>query len=295
LFALKGSAAAARESDVMRLISKDTGGRCAAPFEGNDVDRAAKRTAAVSFLEDTLAAGRAPVRALESKARAAGLVLDQQTITSAKTFKTAKRQLGIRSIREGFGSSGEWFWVLPSPTLASKRSGHLCEPVPPIKAAYVTDLERTTGSKAVELASQAPQSAPAHVDRDPEVLSWTKNVRQLGCDHPPAGVPLHRWSRFLNDCNVFLNSSNHWADRAALLGWTTQDLFGFSPTHPLLHLGSAGLLWIVNGGQIVEVHRDWALIQTSKDSSQRIVNRRRPATRGIVLPWTRRQHIGGAN
>jgi hypothetical protein len=278
----------------MRLISKDTGGRCAAPYEGNEVDRATKRTAAVSFLEDTLAAGRVPVRALESKARAAGLVLDQQTITDAKTFKTAKKQLGIRSIREGFGSSGEWFWVLPSPTLASKQSGHLCAPVRPMKDALVTGVESSEVGKAAETTPKAMPSPCAHVGPKPEVLSWMNNIGQLGCSPPPTGVPLHRWSRFLNDCNAFLNSSSHWADRAERLGWTAQDLFGFAVAHPLLHLGSAGLLWIVNGGHIVELHRDWALVRTHEDGSQRIVNRRRANTRGIVLPWMLRQHIGGA-
>jgi hypothetical protein len=279
----------------MRLISKDTGGRCAVPYEGNEVDRAAKRTAAVSFLEDTLSAGRVPVRALESKARAAGLILNHQTITDAKVLKTAKKQLGIGSIREGFGSSGEWFWVLPSPTLAGKRSGHLCEPVQPMKDTPVTGVESSEVGKAAVTTPKAMPSQCTHIGPEPEVLSWMNNIGQLGCCHPPAGVPPHRWSRFFNDCNVFLNSSNHWADRAARLGWNAQDLFGFAVAHPLLHLGSAGLLWIVNGGHIVELHRDWALVRVHEDGSQRIVNRSRTDARGIVLPWKRRQHIRGAN
>jgi len=37
-------------------------------------------------------------------------------------------------------------------------------------------------------------------------------------------------------------------------------LFGCAPKRPLDYLGSAGLLWAINGGRLVELHRDWAVI-----------------------------------
>src|SRR5262245_60531531 len=37
----------------------------------------------------------------------------------------------------------------------------------------------------------------------------------------------------------------------------------------LSHLGSAGLLWAINGGQLVELHRDWAVIELPVNRSQR--------------------------
>jgi len=57
---------------------------------------------------------------------------------------------------------------------------------------------------------------------------------------------------------LFLNSSENWAERAAELGWNTRALFGCHRNDPLMHLGSAGLLWAINGGKLVELHRDGA-------------------------------------
>jgi hypothetical protein len=37
-------------------------------------------------------------------------------------------------------------------------------------------------------------------------------------------------------------------------------LFGCAHRRPLDYSGSAGLLWAVNGGRLVELYRDWAVI-----------------------------------
>ena len=53
-------------------------------------------------------------RRLEVHARAAGLLGELQRVTNAKTFKAAKKKLGIMSRRDGFGRDGEWSWELPT-------------------------------------------------------------------------------------------------------------------------------------------------------------------------------------
>jgi hypothetical protein len=35
-----------------------------------------------------------------------------------------------------------------------------------------------------------------------------------------------------------------------------------------MHLGSAGLLWAINGGKLVELHRDWAVIELPVNRSR---------------------------
>jgi hypothetical protein len=37
----------------------------------------------------------------------------------------------------------------------------------------------------------------------------------------------------VDDCKNFLSSSEHWADRAAQLGWDAMALFGCAPKRPL--------------------------------------------------------------
>jgi hypothetical protein len=80
-------------------------------------------------------------------------------------------------------------------------------------------------------------------------------------------VPRHRWRQFVDDCNGFLNSPE--AERAAQLGWHTIALFGCKPSYPLSYLGQAGLLWHVNGGKIIEIHRTWAVIDGPVNRSPR--------------------------
>jgi hypothetical protein len=67
---------------------------------------------ATEFLRTRLGKGPRLVSELEVAARAVGLLEDGQRITHAKPFKTAKKSLGIRSVRSGFGSAGVWLWLL---------------------------------------------------------------------------------------------------------------------------------------------------------------------------------------
>jgi hypothetical protein len=64
------------------------------------------------FLRDALAADAVPVPELDEKARAKGLLGERQSITTAKVFKRAKKSLGIRSLRAGFGARSQWRWQL---------------------------------------------------------------------------------------------------------------------------------------------------------------------------------------
>jgi hypothetical protein len=57
------------------------------------------------FLRDALAVDPLGVPELEARARATGLLGEGQSITHIKVFKRAKKSLGIRSLRAGFGVS----------------------------------------------------------------------------------------------------------------------------------------------------------------------------------------------
>ena len=200
------------------------------------------------FLRKGLAKGPVLVSDLEVRARGAGLLGHDQPITHAKPFKKAKKSLGIRSVRNGFGSAGEWLWLLEKP------------PAPPITA---------------------PSSVV--VSRVPS--SWIEGIARLEGHRPLTDIPAHRWRQFLGDCNNFLTSSENWAERAADLGWDAVALFGCRRHRPLVHLGSAGLLWAINGGRILELHRGWALFALPPNESPRIFDRRRLDAANVTLPW----------
>jgi hypothetical protein len=189
-------------------------------------------------------------------ARAEGLLGERQAITHAKVFKRAKRSLGIRSIRDGFGSAGGWCWELP------------CDRD---EAAAPSPISRQP--------DRADQRAPAE---------WVEGVSCLDYSRPLLHIPRYRWRQFVDDCTSFLNSPENWAERAVALGWDATALFGCMGNHPLLHLGSAGLLWAIDGGRLVELHRDWAVIDRPVNRSQRIFYRRCVDAQKITLPWAER-------
>jgi hypothetical protein len=76
-------------------------------------------------------------------------------------------------------------------------------------------------------------------------------------------------------------------NRARGLGWDAMALFGCAPKRPLDYLGSAGLLWAINGGRLLELHRDWAVIDVPVHGSQRTFYRRNVDAAKITLPWAR--------
>jgi hypothetical protein len=78
---------------------------------------AAGRSSAVEVFLKGILAGVVvvPVHDIEVGARDAGLLGRHQSITDSKKFKAAKKTLGARSVRIGFGRVGWWGWALPSP------------------------------------------------------------------------------------------------------------------------------------------------------------------------------------
>ena len=214
-----------------------------------------RRQARVSaFLRKSLAEGAQDVLKLEAMARAEGLLGERQRITHTRSFKRAKRSLHIRSVRAGFGTNGGWRWELP------------CD---------------RDGASTASPITRHPVRAERRVPVD-----WVEGVDRLNDYRPPTDVPGHRWRQFVSDCQSFLNSPENWAERAASLGWDARALFGCHRNYPLMHLGSAGLLWAINGGKLVELHRDWAFIELPVNR-QRTFNRRDVAAGKVILPWDR--------
>jgi hypothetical protein len=150
----------------------------------------------IEFLQNGLSNGPVLASELEAAARAAGLLRSDQRISDAKPLKRAKQSLGIRSVRNGFGSAGEWFWVLE---------------------------KQSTRSAVAEPASEAAPRIPS---------SWIEGIGHLSQCRPSPDLPAHRWGQFLTDCHKFLNSPA-WAERAVALGWDALALFGCRRHRPL--------------------------------------------------------------
>jgi hypothetical protein len=254
----------------------------------NAVVSAERRTASVvTFLQSALADGRIAVPELETKARTAGLLGDHQRVTHSKIFKRAKKTLGIRSVRVGFGAAGQWWWNLrPQPiSPVAKLAGHVSSEVQEPATYAHHHLEPEWSSTTERTAGYHPKNVTPEFRHHNHVpLEWTKGVASLDRHRAPKDVPIHRWHRLLDDCNIFLHAPENWAGRAAELGWAAEDLFGCRRYRPLESLGNAGLLWVTSGGKLVGLHRDWALFEVPANGSQRVFNRR-PRRPDLTLAW----------
>ncbi len=226
------------------------------------------------FLRVTLAGGALDVAELEASARSAGLLQENQEIRHAKPFKKAKKSLGIRSQRIGFGVEGRWTWSLP-PQL------HALENNPKDTETDVeTPNERSSGNAAI-VENELPEElrglrVPVH---------WVHGIALLDHHRAPSDVPLHRWRQFVGDCYRFVSSFENCAERAAILGWDDLALFGCARIRPLENMACAGLLWAVNGDNIVKVYRDWAVIERAEGRSRRVHHRRSSNAAKVTLPW----------
>jgi hypothetical protein len=239
-------------------------------------DRAS--TSVADFLQRSLAGGALGASELEAKARAAGFLGERQQIRHAKAFKKAKKVLGIRSIRNGFGSGGKWAWLMPPQ--ASQIA------IVTIANSNLDVIEQPSVRDA-----KPPDVPPAESESRGIVQQWIEGVQRLDYVRSPPAVPLIRWHLFLGDCHSFLSSPENWAERAAALGWNALALFGCYRTRPLEHLGSAGLLWVINGGKLVELHRDWAVIERAQDRSRQVYHRRPLNAANVTLPWSSLQRV----
>jgi hypothetical protein len=73
------------------------------------------RPAVMVFLRDILAKGPLPAKQIERLAVDAGLLPAGVAVGDAKSFRSAKRDLQVRSFQRAGLRSGGWIWELPAP------------------------------------------------------------------------------------------------------------------------------------------------------------------------------------
>jgi hypothetical protein len=147
---------------------------------------------------------------------------------------------------------------------------------------WIVQTTRTPPSKLVQQFGNS-SGLPAEL-LSGRTAHWVDGIARLEIHQVPRDVPAYRWRQFINDCHAFLLAKENWAERAAGLGWNDRELFGCC-RRPLERLGNAGLLWAINGGRLVELRRDWAVIERASDRSRHVHHRERPKAANITLPW----------
>jgi len=129
--------------------------------------------------------------------------------------------------------------------------------------------------------TQEERAAVVHYDGGAP-RAWAEGFARLDPNSPPGDVPLQRWLRFIDDGGRFLDHG--WAGKAAALGWGPLDLFGCDRDRPFARIDHLGLLWLIDGGTLLEMCRDHAIIETLRGARQ--TYRRRPVEVGrVMLAW----------
>jgi hypothetical protein len=121
--------------------------------------------------------------------------------------------------------------------------------------------------------------APAKVAKPAKVVSanvpaeWVDGVARLISIPYPAMVRPHRWRLAVKDARRLLRD---WAAQASALGWTTVDIFGCHPTHPVERLDCAGLILLLHGDQVAAITNNSACTRTRTGATLSYCRRPRP-------------------
>ncbi|EAQ36922.1 hypothetical protein NB311A_07228 [Nitrobacter sp. Nb-311A] len=86
-----------------------------------------------------------------------------------------------------------------------------------------------------------------------------------------------RWEMLLRDAERFLD---RWSSTGHAMGWTALDLFGVHPTQPARRVDVMGLLLLLQGGEVIALTAEGALIRRPSGAVLRFP---RPAAGGVLL------------
>jgi RecA-family ATPase len=78
-----------------------------------DTDSRSNKDEAIDFLRTLLTGGPRKVESIQEEARAAGVLGEDQSIGQSKSFRSARKALGIKPYQPLGVKSGGWMWALP--------------------------------------------------------------------------------------------------------------------------------------------------------------------------------------
>lgn len=146
-----------------------------------------------------------------------------------------------------------------------------------------TSAETVAAGEAAPVTWGEPETErPAIIEHDGRIpRGWAEGFARLDPDRPPGDVPAKRWRQFIDDVGRFID--NPFCAVAAALGWTAYDLFGCDRDRPFARIDCSGLLWLLNGGRLVELTATAATIETKACKRHRW--QKKPIAPDRVLAW----------
>lgn len=113
--------------------------------------------------------------------------------------------------------------------------------------------------------------------------AWAEGFARLAEMPCPTNIPPRRWRRFVDDAGRFLDRG--WGAKAASLGWGATDLLGCDRHRPWQRIDVQGLLWLLDGAEVVALTE--ATATTRNSDGARLTFRRvtDPNRVGTCLAW----------
>ena len=154
-------------------------------------------------------------------------------------------------------------------------------------------IEQLRGSKAALINLLTKHEADAQPVSNVVLLAvppgcpetWVQGVCDLLAMPRPAAWPEDRWTLLREDAFAFLRDRGA---EAAGLGWDMLDLFGVHPTRPLARFDAMGLVVLLHGKRVVELHHDRAIIEDHHGQRTRFARQPAPPSRVAVWELDRR-------
>jgi hypothetical protein len=160
---------------------------------------------------------------------------------------------------------------------------HLKAPAAPPDDLLVT-LKQKKNEILEFLIHQARQQCQDEISSK-EAISpacWVAELARLSPEKVPAEISTTCWRRFIASLSRFCDSG--WEVKAEQLGWSAIELFGYHRDAPMGRLDCLGLVWFLEGGEIVGMSRETAIIRRMSGAKQTF--RRSGRTHAhCKLPW----------
>jgi hypothetical protein len=152
-------------------------------------DRGTALSEAVEWLRDLLSLGPVPAKEVKARAGEDGI--------ASRTLDRAKRELGVRAVREGYSSGGRWVWALPGSPPQQSAPG----PSRPNGSAHNGNVGVLCDAEAAQGVSDVAHNGVAAIERQ------AVGVGALPCDDFPSGTPASGQTRVLAQLLVDLGAA----------------------------------------------------------------------------------------
>lgn len=177
--------------------------------------------------------------------------------------------------------------VSPTGTAPQATTGSQENQGVPASVARVAQVAHENGAS---LQTMGATGAPAAADFDERAAlaeyeagvprEWAEGFARLQVMAPPPGIRPARWQQVIDDAGRFID---RWAATAARLGWDTASVFAVHPEKPEARVDMAGLVWLIDGSEVVAISADTAKLRHKRGAV--LSYYRRPRGEPLVMVW----------